>query len=144
MEHCQSNLRKLKNEHMRFSESNIRQIMREICMGLKHLHSQKIVHLDIKPGKLNYKEYFLMRLENILYSKTKKYKIGDLGLSKIALCSNNREITEGDTRYLAPEICNNFMNTQLDDLTKADIFSFGATIYELMTGNIGVILHSYV
>jgi serine/threonine protein kinase len=79
-----------------------------------------------------------------LYSKTKKYKIGDLGLSKIVLCSSNREITEGDTRYLAPEIFNNFSNTQVDDLTKADIFSFGATIYELMTGNFEVISHSNV
>lgn len=74
-------------------------------------------------------------LENILYSKTKKYKIGDLGLSKIALCSNNGEMTEGDNRYLAPELLNNFTGQKLPDLTKADIFSFGATIYELITGN---------
>jgi serine/threonine protein kinase len=51
MEHCQSNLKHLRNEHVKFSESMIRQIMRDICMGLRHLHKQRIVHLDIKPGK---------------------------------------------------------------------------------------------
>jgi len=59
MEHCQSNLKVLRHQHIKFSESMIRQIMRDICNGLRHLHNQKIVHLDIKP-------------ENILYSKTKK------------------------------------------------------------------------
>jgi Serine/threonine protein kinase len=69
-----------------------------------------------------------------LYSKTHKYKIADLGLSRIAHRSNGEDINEGDCRYLAPEVLNDFPENQLPDLTKADIFSFGATIYELMTG----------
>jgi len=122
MEHCQSNLKVLRQQHIKFSESMIRQIMRDICTGLRHLHNQKIVHLDIKP-------------ENILYSKTKKYKIADLGLSRIAQRSNHEDINEGDCRYLAPELLKDFPDNQIPDLTKADIFSFGATIYELMIGN---------
>jgi wee1-like protein kinase len=70
-----------------------------------------------------------------LYSKTKKYKIADLGLSKIALLSNNGDITEGDCRYLAPELLSDFSENNFPDLTKADIFAFGATIFELITGN---------
>jgi len=105
-------------------------------MGLRHLHNQKIVHLDIKPGinsnkVSNFVNFFL---ENILYSKTKKYKIADLGLSRIAQRSNNEDINEGDCRYLAPELLRDYPDAQLPDLTKADIFSFGATIYELMIG----------
>eukprot|EP00330_Aristerostoma_sp_ATCC50986_P010983 CAMPEP_0114598766 /NCGR_PEP_ID=MMETSP0125-20121206/21174_1 /TAXON_ID=485358 ORGANISM="Aristerostoma sp., Strain ATCC 50986" /NCGR_SAMPLE_ID=MMETSP0125 /ASSEMBLY_ACC=CAM_ASM_000245 /LENGTH=142 /DNA_ID=CAMNT_0001804901 /DNA_START=398 /DNA_END=826 /DNA_ORIENTATION=+ len=95
--------------------------MRDICMGLKHLHKQKIVHLDIKP-------------ENILYSKTNKYKIADLGLSRLASRSNGEDINEGDCRYMALELLNEDFD-QLPDLTKADIFSFGATVYGLAIGN---------
>ena len=114
----------------------IRQIMRDICTGLRHLHNQKIVHLDIKPGDfLSVKMIFLSNhIENILYSKTKKYKIADLGLSRIAQRSNHEDINEGDCRYLAPELLKDFPDNQIPDLTKADIFSFGATIYELMIG----------
>jgi wee1-like protein kinase len=55
-------------------------------------------------------------------------------MSRIASRSNGEDINEGDCRYLAPELLNDFYEHSLPDLTKADIFSFGATIYELMTG----------
>lgn len=66
--------------------------------------------------------------------RQKKYKIADLGLSKIALLSNHGDITEGDCRYLAPELLSDFSGNDFPDLTKTDVFSFGATIYELITG----------
>lgn len=55
-------------------------------------------------------------------------------MSRIASRSNGEDINEGDCRYLAPELLNDVYEHSLPDLTKADIFSFGATIYELMTG----------
>lgn len=135
MEYCPSNLRNIEGLHIKFSESMIRQVLRDVCMGLKQLHKQKIVHLDIKPGS-----YFrLFRcinsqcLENILYSRTHKYKIADLGLSRIAERQAGEDINEGDSRYLAPELLSDY-SENLPDLTKADIFSLGVTIYELMTG----------
>lgn len=39
---------------------------------------------------------------------------------------------EGDARYLAPELLNE--GIEFKDLYKADIFSLGATIYEMMIG----------
>ncbi len=72
-------------------------------------------------------------IENILYSRTHKYKIADLGLSRIAERQAGEDINEGDSRYLAPELLNDY-SEHLPDLTKADIFSLGVTIYELMTG----------
>lgn len=80
------------------------------------------------------KPYF--SLENILFSKTQKYKISDLGLSRIAKRSKGEEISEGDSRYLAPELLLDLSDGFLPDLSKADIFSLGVTIYELMTSKL--------
>jgi hypothetical protein len=55
-------------------------------------------------------------------------------MSRIAHRSNGEDINEGDCRYLALELLNDFPEHELPDLTKADIFSFGITIYELMVG----------
>ena len=45
------------------------------------------------------------------------------------------DIEEGDSKYLAPELLNDIYESQLPDLTKADIFSLGITCYELMTSS---------
>jgi hypothetical protein len=55
-------------------------------------------------------------------------------MSRIAHRQNGEDINEGDCRYLALELLNDFPENLLPDLTKADIFSFGITIYELMVG----------
>jgi len=102
----------------------IRQLLSDILNALKILHSSQIVHLDIKP-------------ENILYSFTKKYKLADLGLSRLTYRVAGEDIVEGDSRYMAPELLqelDEFGN--MPDLTKADIYSLGATIYELMIGRL--------
>ena len=45
----------MKKERLKFTESLIRTILRDICSGLKFLHQHNIVHLDIKPGNTSYK-----------------------------------------------------------------------------------------
>jgi serine/threonine protein kinase len=60
----------------------------EILSALESLHKNNIVHLDIKP-------------ENILLSLAGKYKLGDLGLSRIAQFNPGEELAEGDSKYLA-------------------------------------------
>lgn len=34
-----------------FSETELKKILRDICVGLNYLHRNDIVHLDVKPGK---------------------------------------------------------------------------------------------
>ena len=101
--------------------------MRDICIGLRDLHKKKIVHLDIKPGT---KQQIKSLIENILISNSKKYKIADLGLSRL-VTKLDGDVPEGDSRYLAPELLNEDPNV-IPDLTKADIFSLGIMMYELM------------
>ena len=50
MELYHSSLSELKKKTEYISESQIRQILKDISTGLRHLHSKKIVHLDICPG----------------------------------------------------------------------------------------------
>jgi len=71
-------------------------------------------------------------LENILISKSMKYKIGDMGQSRIVKRAG--DIEEGDSRYVAPELLNCDDCEDEIDLKKCDIFSLGMTAFELLTG----------
>jgi wee1-like protein kinase len=120
MEHCNTSLRQLIENTSYFPETQLKTILRDVASGLKVLHLKNVVHLDIKP-------------ENILFSQSNKYKIADLGLSRIAISVKGEDIIEGDSRYLAPELLNEVQEDYLPDLKKADIFSLGVTFYELIT-----------
>lgn len=117
MELCDCSLTAYVERTGDLSEDMLRSIMRNVCKGLKKLHSHNIVHLDIKG-------------ENILFSFSHKFKLGDLGLSRITTNLKN-DVPEGDARYLAPEMLD-ILSENIPDLTKADIFSLGATIYEII------------
>ena len=64
-----------------------------------------------------------------IFVKDNKYKLGDFGLAKSL--SNPKNVEEGDPRYMAKELLD---WGNCDDLSKADIFSFGLTMYELLSG----------
>lgn len=74
-----------------------------------------------------------------MISKTKAYKLGDMGQSAIARLSSD-DVEEGDARYLAPELLNPGEFGEKSDLKKADVFSLGMTLFELATGNLEKII----
>ncbi|KAL4455393.1 hypothetical protein ABPG74_012545 [Tetrahymena malaccensis] len=120
-EHCLHNLRQIRNANSKPSEQLIRQIIRDICETLNFLHQNDCAHLGIKP-------------ENILVSKKMKFKLADLGLSKIQLSEDNISHQESHFPYIAPELVGGCpTNKQNIKSIKADIFSLGAVLYELMT-----------
>jgi wee1-like protein kinase len=94
-----------------FSESALRDILRQILEGLAHIHGKGLVHLDIKN-------------ENI-YCKENVFKIGDLGQIRAQSASS---VSEGDGRYL----CRELLEENYGHLPKADIFALGVSIYELL------------
>ena len=116
MEYCKNNLQNIRMQTGRFSESELLTILKDLAHALSDLHRNNIVHLDVKP-------------ENILLSHNNCFKLADFGLSRCISASNTDDVTEGDARYMAQELLN-----ENKDLSKADIFSLGATMYELIIG----------
>jgi serine/threonine-protein kinase len=94
-------------------------ICKKLCMGLMFLHQNNVVHRDIKP-------------ENFLLTRDlTQVKICDFGLSKVTsgLRGWFEKEAGGTRKYMSPE---QLKKRRLD--ARSDIFSFGITMYELLTG----------
>ena len=103
-----------KNHNKHFEEINIWRIAYEILNGLHYLHSNKIIHRDIK-------------CLNLFLTKDKHVKIGDLGVSTIVSNLNAMHLTRvGTPLYLSPELVK-----QIPYDYKVDIWSFGCSLYHL-------------
>ena len=57
-------------------EKTLKDIIMQICLGLKEIHNIKLIHRDLTP-------------DNIFMDKNNKIKIGDFGVSKILTTSIN-------------------------------------------------------
>ncbi len=98
-------------------------IMLKAIDGLDALHQQGYVHRDINPS-------------NILWNRdTGQVKLIDFGLASTAQVAGtahlNSEVVEGTLLYISPEQTGR-INRQLD--YRSDLYSIGATLYELVTG----------
>ncbi len=95
----------------------------DVSAGLNYLHSVNptIVHHDIKPA-------------NILIDDGGNFVITDFGISSHS--GNNRDGYEdsqsGTMAYMAPER----FGEDYESSPESDIWSFGATVYELITGEV--------
>lgn len=91
-----------------------------ICSGLAHAHEHGILHRDIKPS-------------NILLDLNAQPKIGDFGLARpIDLKVQENEEIFGTPHYTAPEVVNAPHSVDV----RADIFSVGVLLHELLTGKL--------
>lgn len=121
-----------------FEESLTVNWVRQILRGLEYLHGQTIIHRDIKGA-------------NILVDNKGGIKLSDFGVSKkvedsacsfyipwmlvanvlvyVALPKNHRPSLQGSVFWMAPEVVKQTAYT-----SKADIWSLGCLIIEMLTG----------
>ncbi|KAL0221947.1 hypothetical protein RCL1_001801 [Eukaryota sp. TZLM3-RCL] len=92
----------------------------DVTLGLKHLHDNGILHLDIKPSNI-----FITRRETSL-----ELKLGDFGLAidESKVYEQWQGGDEGDAAYMAPEL----LTCKAKKVARpADIFSLGCTLFEM-------------
>ncbi|KAH9395399.1 Protein kinase of the Mitotic Exit Network [Tyrophagus putrescentiae] len=97
-------------------------VLRQVLLALSYLHSKGIVHNDVKS-------------DNILLS-TGTVKLADFG--KAMRLAEFEPNIRGTLRWAAPELISAYLKgdkTSNSFTTAADIWSLGATLYELLEGN---------
>ena len=107
----------------RLSPEEALAIAPSICRALQYAHEKGVVHRDIKP-------------ENVLLDSEGRVKLVDFGLAKLNapqeahLTRSNQAV--GTPRYMAPEQ----LERPLEVDHRADIFSLGVVLYEMLTGQV--------
>ena len=92
----------------------------QVLEGLKYAHTKGVIHRDLKPS-------------NIMITKRGRAKILDFGIARVAYNTlyTFTGQTSGTPAYMAPE---QHLGEKVDQ--RCDIYSFGATLYEMLTGEL--------
>lgn len=118
LEFCHSNLEQAIKTKF-FSGVQIVLAVYQIAEGMRYVHSQKVVHRDLKPT-------------NILIGCDGSIKIGDFGISKLISTEEQSSMTAGvgTQKFMAPEIIDE--NDKYNE--KVDVYSFGVVVFFVLSG----------
>ncbi len=94
------------------------QIAIQVCQALKAAHQKGIIHQDLKP-------------QNIMIDYSGQVFVTDFGLARSLSASSGRRSDKsyGTPKYFSPEQARGQPSDE-----RADIYSFGAVLYEMTTG----------
>ncbi|KRX36643.1 Serine/threonine-protein kinase ULK3 [Trichinella murrelli] len=120
LEYCaDKDLEELLKKQGHFSESETKQLIRQLASALQYLRSKSIGHFDLKP-------------QNILVACKKPnpvLKLGDFGFARSFSVEDKAVGLRGSLLYMAPEM---LLRRQFDP--KADLWSVGVILYRCLYG----------
>ncbi|KAL0698623.1 hypothetical protein Bca4012_054745 [Brassica carinata] len=90
----------------------------DICKGMNYLHQNNIIHRDLKAA-------------NLLMDEHEVVKVADFGVARVKAQTGVMTAETGTYRWMAPEVIE---HKPYDH--KADVFSYGIVLWELLTGKI--------
>jgi len=92
-------------------------ISKHVLRALDYAHRHNVVHRDLKPA-------------NIMIANDGFVRVMDFGIAGLMLSKGAPEDRSGTVAYMAPE------QEKGQSDRRSDIFSFGATMYEMLTGEL--------
>ncbi|XP_034902080.1 serine/threonine/tyrosine-protein kinase HT1 [Populus alba] len=107
-----------KLEHKALSLEKLMTIALDIARGMEYIHSQGVIHRDLKP-------------ENVLIDQEFHLKIADFGIACGEAYCDSLADDPGTYRWMAPE-----MIKKRSYGRKADVYSFGLILWEMVAGTI--------
>ncbi|MEM1164963.1 MAG: serine/threonine-protein kinase [Planctomycetota bacterium] len=110
-------------EHKRFTEAETLDVAISVTEALHHAHEKGLIHRDVKP-------------KNIMLTSNGSVKLADLGLARamsdVEAAEAEKGKAYGTPYYISPEQIRGEVNVD----GRADVYSLGATLYHMLTGDV--------
>ncbi|MBA0832339.1 hypothetical protein Goarm_016738, partial [Gossypium armourianum] len=101
-----------------FKLPSLLKVALDVSKGMNYLHQNNIIHRDLKTA-------------NLLMDENQVVKVADFGVARVQSQSGVMTAETGTYRWMAPEVIE---HKPYDH--KADVFSFGISLWELLTGEL--------
>ncbi|XP_017628018.1 serine/threonine-protein kinase STY17-like isoform X4 [Gossypium arboreum] len=101
-----------------FKLPSLLKVALDVSKGMNYLHQNNIIHRDLKTA-------------NLLMDENQVVKVADFGVARVQSQSGVMTAETGTYRWMAPEVIE---HKPYDH--KADVFSFGISLWEILTGEL--------
>jgi len=106
-----------------FTEQEAIEVVTQVASALAHAHARGLIHRDVKP-------------KNVMINSAGIVKLADLGLARdasdIEMAKSEAGKAFGTPYYISPEQ----IRGEMDLDARSDIYSLGATFYNMVTGRV--------